>query len=541
MQQFFLLSTCFLGLIFSDFGPSSRAVLGKATLSPSTVVDKSQAVSPLDTSPSKPPPTPPPPQSLAQVQNDAGHLHNLSMADICTKFTNGSHSEFYSPQYPSNYAKQADCYKIISAGPGQVIRIKFLDHFHIEYEEHCQYDFLEIRDGRFGYSTVIQKVCGTFPPPAIQSSGRHLWLRFHSDSDIQYIGFKAVYEFLPANAYKPDLDECALINTKLEDYIGTANISQEVVSNARAYEAPVDCTWMIHAGEQEKIYITFDKYELEKPNDCTYNFIEIYGSDSSELTDDSKIKQYCGSKAEPYSSKGNILYIRFFSMIDKKVSQELKSTFEAYYSFFRDKTATFPCKEFEIDCNDNTCIDESLRCNLKPNCKLRVDEDKCPKRQTDDKRYDIPVIASLGCVLIVGMCGGLFLNIYRKLRQDRKDLIELREALRKSRESMLAMQIQSGIIPHGPSPPISSQDSGESKQTVVERPLPPNGGGSGSNNGKTIQAGTSPPTPKKQHQPSSDTNKQFRVQAESSNAIPYSPPPPYLNSRHAIVHHPEIH
>lgn len=88
-----------------------------------------------------------------------------------------------------------------TAGPGQVIRIKFLDHFHIEHEENCDYDFLEIRDGRYGYSTLIgnKKICGTSPPPIIQSSGRHLWLRFHSDHDIEYIGFKAVYEFVSSS------------------------------------------------------------------------------------------------------------------------------------------------------------------------------------------------------------------------------------------------------------------------------------------------------------------------------------------------------
>ena len=43
-----------------------------------------------------------------------------------------------------------------------------------------------------------------------------------------------------------------------------------------------------------------------------------------------------------------------------------------------------------------------------------------------EKHYDIIVIASLGCVLIAGMWGGLVLNIYRKLRQDRKDLLELK-------------------------------------------------------------------------------------------------------------------
>lgn len=126
-----------------------------------------------------------------------------------------------------------------------------------------------------------------------------------------------------------------MTSTSLEGTIGTVNISLEIVNNARAYEVAVDCTWMIHAAEGERIYLTFDQYELEKFNDCTYNFIEIYGP-HTELTKDSREKQYCGSRAEPHSSTKNILYIRFFSMLEKKGSRDLKSKFQAYYNFYRD-------------------------------------------------------------------------------------------------------------------------------------------------------------------------------------------------------------
>jgi len=79
-----------------------------------------------------------------------------------------------------------------------VIRLRFVDHFHLEVHESCGYDYLEIRDGQFGYSNLIQKICGRTPPSYIESSGRHLWLRFHSDQDIQFVGFRAVFEFIPS-------------------------------------------------------------------------------------------------------------------------------------------------------------------------------------------------------------------------------------------------------------------------------------------------------------------------------------------------------
>lgn len=79
-----------------------------------------------------------------------------------------------------------------------MIRLRFVEHFHIESEnDQCTYDYLEIRDGMFGYSAEIHKLCGTSPPTVVESRGRHLWLRFHSDQDIRYKGFKAMYEFVP--------------------------------------------------------------------------------------------------------------------------------------------------------------------------------------------------------------------------------------------------------------------------------------------------------------------------------------------------------
>lgn len=56
---------------------------------------------------------------------------------------------------------------------------------------------LQIRDGKHGFSKTIGQYCGSDFPPIIYSSDRYLWLRFHSDENIEYEGFQAVYEYLP--------------------------------------------------------------------------------------------------------------------------------------------------------------------------------------------------------------------------------------------------------------------------------------------------------------------------------------------------------
>jgi len=74
----------------------------------------------------------------------------------------------------------------------------FLGEFHIETSEDCDYDYLQVVDGPFSYSPVIGRFCGRRQPPLIESTGRYLWLRFHSDDSIEYVGFHVVYEFIPA-------------------------------------------------------------------------------------------------------------------------------------------------------------------------------------------------------------------------------------------------------------------------------------------------------------------------------------------------------
>uniref|UniRef100_T1HS84 Ubiquitinyl hydrolase 1 n=1 Tax=Rhodnius prolixus TaxID=13249 RepID=T1HS84_RHOPR len=69
-----------------------------------------------------------------------------------------------------------------------------VDSFYIEPSDECKFDYLEIRDGANGYDPLVGSYCGRSFPPIIISTGRALWLRFHSDENAEYSGFRAVYE-----------------------------------------------------------------------------------------------------------------------------------------------------------------------------------------------------------------------------------------------------------------------------------------------------------------------------------------------------------
>jgi hypothetical protein len=71
----------------------------------------------------------------------------------------------------------------------------FMDKFSIEESDACRFDYIELRDGPFGYSKLIATFCGEGFPETIHTTSRFLWARFASDQLVQFDGFRAVYEY----------------------------------------------------------------------------------------------------------------------------------------------------------------------------------------------------------------------------------------------------------------------------------------------------------------------------------------------------------
>ena len=92
---------------------------------------------------------------------------------------------FSSPSYPGNYPDGANCIYTISQPSGTVIQLKSLD---MDISQGCRQgygyahwiccDYLEIRDGPYGYSRLIDKRCGNRTITSIQSTRNNLWMRW---------------------------------------------------------------------------------------------------------------------------------------------------------------------------------------------------------------------------------------------------------------------------------------------------------------------------------------------------------------------------
>lgn len=79
-----------------------------------------------------------------------------------------------------------------------------------------------------------------------------------------------------------------------------------------------------------QIYLTFSNYEINKPNDCDSNFIEIY---EENLTEENQTVKFCGTRTEPQQSRSNVFNIRHHA-----ISSAHNSRFEIVYTAFRDRT-----------------------------------------------------------------------------------------------------------------------------------------------------------------------------------------------------------
>lgn len=348
--------------------------------------------------------------------------------EYCKNFTHGSPNlaQFYSPMYPRAYPEDINCFKTITAEFGSFVRIDFRDMFRIEpanNEGSCEYDYLEIRDGDQGYAPLIGKYCGDKFPPIITSSGRSLWLRFSSDKTISYTGFKAVYTYIPNPLGNlPDIGKCEFETGGFQGFISSTNITQDRRDHTISYDTPIDCVWTIRAEMGFQIYIQFTEYELQHPNDCHTNYIQVF---DGKTDTENMVKIFCGSVAESVTSTTNVVYVRFYSE-KNGLESRFDSIFTAMRALDSGVIADSCDPETEYDCDDATCIHPSLVCNDIRNCKFGWDEEGCTDPGAsialDFTSPHIIVILIILIIILVGMGTGMILNLFRTLREDKEEL-----------------------------------------------------------------------------------------------------------------------
>ncbi|PKU34668.1 neuropilin and tolloid-like protein 2 [Limosa lapponica baueri] len=170
------------------------------------------------------------------------------------------------------------------AAPRQRIELTFDEPYYIEPSFECRFDHLEVRDGPFGFSPLINRYCGLKSPALIRSTGRFMWIKFTSDEELEGKGFQAKYSFIP----DPDftylggilnpIPDCQFELSGADGIVRSSQVEQE--GKTKPGQA-VDCIWTIKATPNAKIYLRFLDYQMEHSNECKRNFVAVYDGSSS--------------------------------------------------------------------------------------------------------------------------------------------------------------------------------------------------------------------------------------------------------------------
>lgn len=218
--------------------------------------------------------------------------------------------EIHSPSYPSSYPNNVDCSWVINVDNSHRILFNFTD-LDIENHSSCAWDYVAIYDGPGSQFPLLAKVCGTWHPGAITSTGNAIYVRFRSDSSRTHRGFRAKFS-----------EACGSI-------IAADDLGGAIASPRYPYPYPANqlCQWVIRAQEPfNHITLSFTEFELEMvAGNCSHDFVEILDGDNYNAP---SVGKYCGTQVpHPVTSFSNALVISFIS--DSSVA---KKGFRATYT-----------------------------------------------------------------------------------------------------------------------------------------------------------------------------------------------------------------
>ncbi|XP_054898104.1 neuropilin and tolloid-like protein 2 isoform X2 [Poeciliopsis prolifica] len=323
---------------------------------------------------------------------------------------------FSSPNYPNTYPPNKECLYVLEAPPRQRIELQFSKIFQIEASFECRFDHIEVRDGPFSFSTLINRYCGTANPGRVLSSGRFMWIRFYSDDELEGKGFQVQYTFtadpefhLHVGGLLNPIPDCQFELTGFDGVIRSHQVEEE---NKVKPDQAVDCIWTIQAPMKSRIYLKFLEYQMENSNECKKNFVAVY--DGSSAIEDLKAK-FCSTVANDIMLETGFGVVRMWADETSRLSR-----FKMLFTVFSDP----PCIGGAFFCHSNMCINNSLVCNGVQNCVFPWDENNCQEKKNKiaflqiTKTQGTIICISTGVVMLL-----LIFSIMVQVKQPRKKVV----------------------------------------------------------------------------------------------------------------------
>ncbi|CAK1578706.1 unnamed protein product [Parnassius mnemosyne] len=221
-----------------------------------------------------------------------------SHSNLCGGVLNHEEGSIIYPISNTTYSHNARCAWVIHTSPDKVINVTF-SKFNLETNPECQYDFLQIHDGRSSASQLLGRFCGnTFPLGGnIISSHNNLYFWFRSDQTVAKDGF-------------------ALHWTSIDPVCGgeiDASTHGHITSPGSRGKYPPnrDCYWHLTTTFGKRILLHFFELDIESHPNCSFDYVAIY--DGGHITDP-LLEKYCNSTLPgPVQSVSSELLIHFHS------------------------------------------------------------------------------------------------------------------------------------------------------------------------------------------------------------------------------------
>ncbi|XP_061102095.1 neuropilin and tolloid-like protein 2 isoform X1 [Conger conger] len=362
-------------------------------------------------------------QKTRELQNVDDTSKNNGQCGTWIRNSNGG--LFTSPNYPNTYPPNRECVYILEARPRLRIQLAFDKTYYIEPSFECRFDHIEVRDGPFGFSPLINRFCGPKSPGVVTSTGRFMWIKFTSDEELEGLGFRIKYAFIA----DPDfhLHVGGLLNP-IPDCQFEISGSDGIIRSSQVEEAQkiktgdaLDCIWTVRGPPKSKIYLRFMEYQMEHSNECKKNFVAVY--DGSSAIENLKAK-FCSTVASDVMLENGVGVVRMWADENSRLSR-----FRMLFTSFVDP----PCSSNTFFCHSNMCINNSLVCNGIQNCVYPWDENHCKEKRGKGlfhqitKTHGTVIGVSTGVVLVL-----FIISILVQMKQPRKKVVARRPVFNKS-------------------------------------------------------------------------------------------------------------
>ncbi|XP_044150585.1 LOW QUALITY PROTEIN: cubilin [Bufo gargarizans] len=202
-----------------------------------------------------------------------------------------------SPNYPNSYPPFTYCIWTIDSPEKENVKVK-IQSFHLQAEQDCSNNYLEVKDSPLGDLGQAHRYCGTetYEIPEFYSYGRTAVVTFKSQEFVSGNGLSFIYQ----------ISNCSREYNQSFGYLKSPGWPG-------SYPNKVECDIILRAPENHSISLFFHSFHLEKVGSTCYDYLDVRNGSSR---DSPLLGTYCGnSLPNPIFHRNNLLHLFFKSDI----------------------------------------------------------------------------------------------------------------------------------------------------------------------------------------------------------------------------------